>query len=89
VDLSLHASDKLQAYGIEGERFQGWQTALHRGEPFLDVSSGASGLVISWEGRPWVVILSNSALKLVTTYPTDERTVANRRGGGLWIFPNN
>jgi hypothetical protein len=26
--------------------------------------------------------------KVVTTYPTDERTVTNRRGGGRWIFPN-
>ena len=76
MELSLHAIDKLQTYGIEGETF-------------LDVSSGASGLLIVWEGRPWVVILSNNGLKVVTTYPTDERTVANRRGGGRWIFPNN
>jgi hypothetical protein len=89
VELSLHAIDKLQTSGIEGERFQGWQTALQGGEPFLDASSGASGLLIVWEGRPWVVILSNNDLKVVTTYPTDERTVANHRGGGRWNFPNN
>jgi hypothetical protein len=89
VELSRHAIDKLQTYGIEGERFQGWQAAFQGGEPFLDVSSGASGLVIRWEGRPWVVILSQDGHRVVTTYPTDERTLANRRGGGRWIFPNN
>ena len=41
------------------------------------------------KGRPWVVILSQDGHRVVTTYPTDECTVANRRGGGRWIFPNN
>ena len=89
MELSAHAIDKLQTYGIEGVRFQGWCKALAQGEAFWDVTSGASGLVIRWEGRPWVVILSQNDGKVVTTYPTDERTVTNRRGGGRWIFPNN
>lgn len=89
MELSHHAIDKLETYGIEGPRFQGWCTALERGEPFLDASTGAAGLVIRWEGRPWVVILSNNGGKGVTTYPTDERTLTNRRGGGRWIFPSN
>lgn len=89
MELSRHAIDKLLTYGIEGQRFQDWQTALRGGTPFLDVSSGASGLVILWEGRPWVVILSQNDGKVVTTYPTDECTVDNRRGGGRWIFPKN
>jgi len=89
LDLSRHAIDKLGTYGIEGQRFQSWQEALQGGEPFLDVTSGAAGLVIRWEDRPWVVILSENEFRVVTTYPTDERTVANRRGGGRWIFPNN
>ena len=41
------------------------------------------------EGRPRVVILSQDGHRVVTTDPTDECTVANRRGGGRWIFPNN
>ena len=41
-----------------------------------------------WEDRPWVVIFSQNDKKVVTTYPTDERTVTNRRGGGRWIFLN-
>ena len=89
MELSRHAIDKLQTYGIGNELFQSWQTALQAGEPFLDVSSGAAGLVIRWEGHPWVVILGQDRQKVVTTDPTDERTVANRRGGGRWVFPNN
>ena len=51
MELSHHAIDKLETYGIEGPRFQGWCTALERGEAFLDASTGAAGLVIRWEGR--------------------------------------
>lgn len=50
---------------------------------------GVFGLVMLWEGRPWIVILSDDGSKVVTTYPTDERTVTNRRGGGRWIFPSS
>ena len=32
-------------------------------------------------GRPWVVILSQDGHRVVTTDPTAERTVSNRRGG--------
>lgn len=59
VELSPHAIDKLQTYGIKWVRCQG-----------LDVCSQSGGNV-------------------VTTDPTDERTVTNRRGGGRWICPNN
>ena len=44
--------------------------------------------VFWWEERPWVVIFSQDGRRVVTTYPTDERTLTNRRGGGRWIFPN-
>ena len=89
MELSRHAIDKLQTYGIEGLRFQDWRDALLQGEPFQDLSTGAVGLVMVWEGRPWIVILSEDESRVVTTYPTDERTVTNRRGGGRWIFPSN
>jgi len=88
LTLSRHAVDKLSTYEIEGARLQSWQEALQGGEPFLDVTSGASGRVFWWEQRPWVVIFSEDGGKVVTTYPSDARTVTNRRGGGRWIFPN-
>ena len=66
-----------------------WQSALVEGEPCLDVSTGARGLVIDWEERPWIVILREDGSAVVTTYPSDERTVMNRRGGGRWISPSN
>lgn len=89
MELSRHAIDKLQTYGIEGLRFQDWRDALLQGEAFQDLSTGVFGLVMLWEGRPWIVILSDDGSKVVTTYPTDERTVTNRRGGGRWIFPSS
>ena len=89
MELSRHAIDKLQTYGIEGLRFQAWRDALRQGEPFQDLSTGAFGLVMLWEDRPWIVILSEDGSRVVTTYPTDERTVTNRRGGGRWIFPSS
>ena len=80
--------DKLATYEIEGLRLAGWKQALQGGEPFLDVISGARGSVFWWEERPWVVIFSQDGSWVVTTYPTDERTVNNRRGGGRWISPS-
>jgi hypothetical protein len=88
LELTRHAVDKLATYAIEGLRLCSWQDALQGGEPFLDVTSGAKGSVFWWEERPWVVIFSQDGCRVVTTYPTDERTVTNRRGGGRWIFPN-
>jgi len=88
LQLSRHAVDKLATYGIQSARLSSWQEALQEGDPFLDVCSGASGSVFWWEQRPWIVIFSQDGGRVVTTYPTDERTVNNRRGGGRWIFPN-
>jgi len=89
LDLTLHAQQKLETYGINGERLASWLTALRAGEPFVDVSTGARGLLLEWENRPWVVILREEGCSVVTTYPSDPRTVMNRRGGGRWIFPSN
>lgn len=89
LELTRHAAAKLATYGIEAEQLRSWRLALEGGEPFWDRTSGARGLVVSWEGRPWVVILSEDGVRVVTTYPTDARTVINRRGGGRWIFPSN
>ena len=89
LDLTLHAQQKLETYGITGERLVSWRAALDRGEPFVDQRTGARGLILRWEQRPWVVILRDDGSSVVTTYPSDVRTVQNRRGGGRWIFPSN
>ncbi|MFM7265577.1 MAG: hypothetical protein ACKOZW_08330 [Cyanobium sp.] len=88
MQLTRHAQDKLEAYGIEGDRLASWEAALLAAEPFLDASSGARGLLMEWEVRPWVVILREDGEAVVTTYPSDARTVMSRRGGGRWIFPS-
>jgi hypothetical protein len=88
LELTRHAVDKLATYGIQGDRLATWHEALHCGQTFIDVSSGMAGSVFWWEERPWVVILSQDGERVVTTYPTDEHTVTNRRGGGRWIFSN-
>ena len=74
MELSRHAIEKLQTYGVE--------VSVSRHGKLL------SGIVIGWESRPWMVIMSNNVLKDLTTYPTDDRTVTNRRGAGRWIFLN-
>ena len=89
LDLTLHAQQKLETYGINGERLASWLAALRAGEPFVDVSTGARGLLLEWENRPWVVILREDGCSVVTTYPSDPRTVMKRRGGGRWIFPSS
>ncbi len=88
MQLTRHALDKLQTYGIDGVLLLSWYEALGDGEVFIDTSTGALGVVMQWEGRPWVVILREDGETVVTTYPSDARTVSNRRGGGRWIFHN-
>ena len=89
LQLTRHAADKLETYGIDGARLESWRAALERGDPFLDVVTGSLVLVMHWEERPWIVILSKDGDRVVTTYPSDERTVTNRRGAGRWIYPAN
>ena len=43
---------------------------------------------MQWEWRPWIVILREDEDTVVTTYPSDVRTVSSRQGGGRWIFPS-
>lgn len=88
VLLTRHAMDKLATYGIDGERLASWREALLAAERFTDVSTGARGLLMEWEGRPWIVILREDVETVVTTYPSDGRTVQNRFGGGRWILLN-
>jgi hypothetical protein len=87
LELTCHAFDKLETYGIEAERLNSWREAQQKGEAFWDVTTGMPGNVFWWEGRPWVVIYSQDGSRIVTTYPTDPRTVTSRRRGGRWISP--
>ena len=89
MQLSRHAADKLETYGIDGARLESWRAALERGDPFLDVVTGSLVLVMHWEERPWIVILSKDGDRVETNYPSDESTVTNRRGAGRWIYPTN
>ena len=82
LKLTGHAVDKLATYAIQGPCLASWQEALQAGEAFMNVTSGAFGSVFWWEDRLWVVIFSQDGERVVTTYPADERTVTNRRGGG-------
>jgi hypothetical protein len=65
----------MRPNGIAADRLVSWRAALSSAEPFLDVSNGARRLVIDWEDRPWIVILREDGSAVVTTYPSDERTV--------------
>lgn len=49
MELTRHAIDKLETYGIRNERLLSWREALQGGETFLDVTSGATGSVFWWE----------------------------------------
>ena len=82
LELTRHAVVKLATYAIEEARLASWQEALQVGQSFMDLTSGAVGSVFWWEVRPWVVIFSQNDKKVVTTFPTDDRTVTNRRGAG-------
>ncbi|MBD2422768.1 hypothetical protein [Cyanobium sp. FACHB-13342] len=88
MQLSRHAIDKLETYGICGDRLISWQEAFEQGQRHLDLSTAATVVVTVWENRPWIAILSQDEERVITTYPTDHRTVTNRLGAGRWINPN-
>ena len=88
MELSKHAIDKLETYEISGDRLNSWQAALKQGQRHLDISTAAIVVVSDWENRPWIAILSQDGERVITTYPTDQRTVTNRLGAGRWIKPN-
>lgn len=85
MELSDHAIDKLETYGISGERLSGWEAALQQGQRFLDLTTGATVVVTQWEARPWITILSQNGERVITTYPTDHRTVDSRIGAQRWL----
>ena len=85
MELSGHATNKLDTYGISGERLSAWKAALQQGQHFLDLTTSATVVVTEWEARTWITILSQNGERVITTYPTDHRTVANRIGAKRWL----
>ncbi|MGL6135505.1 MAG: hypothetical protein ACRC1L_15165, partial [Prochlorococcaceae cyanobacterium] len=62
--------------------------ALQQGVRHVDLNTAARIVVSQWEGRPWIAVLSQDGERVITTYPTDQRTVANRLESGRWMKPN-
>ena len=51
MQLSRHAADKLETYGIDRARLESWRVALESGNPFLDRRTGSLVLVIHSEAE--------------------------------------
>ncbi|MFM7550249.1 MAG: DUF4258 domain-containing protein [Cyanobium sp.] len=86
MQFSQHALEKCALYGVNPELVR---DALTAGETSLDFNrSGTRGRVFEFLDRPWVVVLTPDDAKVITVYPTDQRTVEARRAGGRWLFLN-
>lgn len=85
MELSRHAIDKLETYGITSECLLGWEAAMAQGSRLVDRGTGASIVVMEWEQRPWIAVLSQDGDRVITTYPTDHGTLTNRIGAGRWV----
>jgi hypothetical protein len=86
MEFSQHALDKCSLYGVNPELVQ---DALASGETFLDLNRGGSRTrVFEFQDRPWVAVLTSDDARVITVYPTAQRTVEARRAGGRWLFLN-
>lgn len=86
MEFSQHPLDKCALYGVNPELVQ---DALASGETFLDLNRGGSrARVFEFLERPWVAVLTPDDARVITVYPTDQRTVEARRAGGRWLFLN-
>ena len=86
MEFSQHALDKCSLYGVNPELVR---EALAGGETFLDLNrSGSRARVFEFLDRPWVAVLTPDGARVITVYPTDQRTVQARRAGGRWLFLN-
>ena len=84
--FSQHALEKCALYGVNPELVR---DALAEGETFLDLNRGGSrARVFEFLDRPWVAVLTPDDARVITVYPTDQRTVEARRAGGRWLFLN-
>ena len=86
MQFSQHALDKCALYGVDPELVS---DALTAGKTFLDLNRGGSrARVFEFLDRPWVAVLTPDDARVITVYPTDQRTVEARRAGGRWLFLN-
>lgn len=86
MHFSQHALEKCALYGVNPELVR---DALAEGETFLDLNRGGSrARVFEFLDRPWVAVLTPDDARVITVYPTDQRTVQARRAGGRWLFLN-
>lgn len=86
MQYSQHALDKCLLYGVTPQLVQ---DAPESGETFLDLNRGGSrARVFEFLDRPWVAVLTPDDARVITVYPTDQRTVEARRAGGRWLFLN-
>jgi hypothetical protein len=86
MEFSHHALEKCALYGVNPEFVR---DALTQGETFLDLNRGGSqARVFAFLDRPWVAVLTPDDARVITVYPTDQRTVQARRAGGRWLFLN-
>jgi hypothetical protein len=58
MELSRHAIDKLETYGISAERLTSWREDLQHATRHRDRDIAATILVSQWEGRRWITVLS-------------------------------
>jgi hypothetical protein len=72
MEFSQHALDKCALYGVNPELVRG----------------GSRARVFEFLERPWVAVLTPDDARVITVYPTDQRTVEARRAGGRWLFLN-
>lgn len=88
MEFTDHALLKCERYGIlPALVMSGIRT---RSQTFLDTSKdGSRCTVFTMGGRPWVAVLTADESKVITVYPTDERTLENRQGGGRWLSLND
>ncbi|MBI3582846.1 MAG: hypothetical protein HY096_02710 [Nitrospinae bacterium] len=82
IKFSYHAEFKLILYGIEKEEVV---SALNHFElKCEDTVEDSKIIIIQIRNRLFVVVLSSDSKKLITIYPTDDKTIENRIKKGRW-----
>ena len=83
MQLTRHAIEKCETYEVDAAAVL---SAMRSGETFLDLHrGGAVARLFRFRDRPWVAVLNPVTNKVVTVYPTDQRTVKARRRSGRWM----
>lgn len=84
MQLTRHAIEKCATYGVAANAIV---NALQAGETFIDLHCSGTLVRIFWfQHRPWVAVLNPGSERVITVYPTDQRTVDARRNGGRWVL---